>query len=352
MQRFLAALAFLLALPALGEVHFVAPAAGAQLLGRQEIEVATDVANVNRVEFFVDGALAGVARSAPWRITHDFGLAPEARTIEAKVWSDAFRNVVAVKTVTAAIAASESIDVDLVEVPLRIRATKKLRASDIRIRENGRDQAIRELMPQRGAAQFVFLVDRSLSMGGGRLDATLRAIDDARRLLRAGDSASIVLFNHNVSPRRALGASEKVAQLFSSITPSGGTSLRDALASLPDNDRTYAIVVSDGSDRNSQVAEEDALREISGTRTVVDAVVFGTPSRFLERAAANTGGAILRAQPGNVSSQLQQILADINSRYVAVYQSSGGKRGWRTIAVTARSGGVSVMNARKGYFAR
>ena len=352
MQRILLALAFLLALPAFGEVHFVAPAAGAQVLGRQPIEVATDIANVNRVEFFVDGALAGVARTAPWRIRHDFGLAPEARTIEAKVWSDAFRNLATAKTVTSSVAAGESIDVDVVEVPLRITSSRQARASDLRIRENGREQVIRELMPQRGPAHFVFLVDRSLSMSGGRLDATLRAVDDARRLLRTGDSASIVLFNHNVSPPRPLSPADEVARLFASTAPSGGTSLRDALASLPDGDRTYAIVVSDGSDRNSQVAEEAALREISGTKTVVDAVVFGTPSRFLERAAANTGGEILRAQAGTVSSQLTRILTGINSRYVAVYQSSGGKRGWRTIAVTSKRGGLSVANARKGYFAR
>jgi hypothetical protein len=189
-------------------------------------------------------------------------------------------------------------------------------------------------------------------MGGGRLDASLRAIDAARRLLRSGDTASLVLFNHNVAKRVTLAPSDRVAQLVGDVVPSGGTSLRDALASLPPGDRTYAIVISDGGDRNSATSEEEALRAIGGTRSVVDAVVFGTPSRFLESAAANSGGSVLRAGNDTIQSRLEQVMADINGRYVAVYQSAGGVRGWRSISVSARNARVQLMNARKGYFAQ
>lgn len=352
MQRIALLLTFLFATAASAEVHFVSPATGAQVIGRMAVEVSTDVPNVNRVEFLVDGELAGVARSAPWRVVHDFGLAPHARKLEAKVWSEAFSRTTSVAMTTASISAGESMTIDLVEVPVRVRSPKQLRSTDLQIRENGRDQTIRELLPQRGAAHFVFVIDRSLSMGGGRLEATLAGVDAARRMLRAGDTASVVLFNHNVAARRSLLPGEQLSRILAEVTPSGGTSLRDALASLPASDRTYAIVITDGSDRNSAIAEETALRGISGTRTVVDAVVFGSPSRFLEKAAANTGGTILRAQNDTVAAQLERILGDINSRYVAVYQSSGGKRGWRTIAVSPRGSRIAVLNARKGYYAR
>jgi hypothetical protein len=43
---------------------------------------------------------------------------------------------------------------------------------------------------------------------------------------------------------------------------------------------------------------------------------------------------------------------DINSRYTLVYQSHGNAAGWRSIAITAASKGVEVLNARKGYFAQ
>jgi hypothetical protein len=365
-------------------IAFTQPIPNSQVVGPAFIEVTTTAANIDRVEFAVDGALAGVARKAPWRIAHDFGTSPGAHTIEARVFSNGYRNIDTATMTTVALTAGESVVVDLVEVPLRARSSKPLRAGDLRIRENGVDQTIRDVKPERGAARFVFVVDRSLSMGDGKLAAALRAIDanlgwrgesgggrgkSADRsaqsaeqggdLLRADDTASIVLFNHNVAKARAIVHGERVANVFGDIAPSGGTSLRDALASIRSNERTYAIVITDGGDRNSELSEEDALRRISNTRTLVDAVVLGGTlggtlgdrSTFLERAAKNTGGSVVKASAQTVRQALHDAIADINSRYLAVYQSRGTPRGWRSIDVGARTRGVAILAARKGYFA-
>jgi Mg-chelatase subunit ChlD len=332
--------------------RFIAPLPGAQAIGTQTIEVETDAQRVDRVEFIVDGSLVGVARSRPYRIVHDFGTSAEARHVVAKVWSNGFTSVESAEIVTNAISAGESLTVDMVEVPMRIRSSRLVKATDLRVRENGRDQAIRELLPQRGAAHFVFVIDRSLSMGDGKLAAALRAIDDVRPMLRSGDRASILLFNHNVATLQSIAPGQSARQLYAGIVPSGGTSLRDALASLPSSDRTWAIVVSDGGDRTSLASEEDALRSISGTKTVVDALVLGTPSPFLRKAASNTGGTIRRVNRDDLGPSLRELIADINSRYIAVYQSTGGARGWRTLSVAARKSGVSIVTARKGYYAR
>jgi Mg-chelatase subunit ChlD len=318
----------------------------------QSIEVESDTQRIDRVEFHVDGKLVGVARARPFRIVHDFGTSAEARHIVAKVWSNGFTSVESVEIVTTAISASESLTVDMVEVPMRIRASRPVKASDFRVRENGRDQVIRELLPQRGAAHFIFIVDRSLSMGDGKLSAALRAIDDVRPMLRSGDRVSVVLFNHNVAKLQPITPAQSVSALYAGVVPSGGTSLRDALASLDTHDRTWAIVLTDGGDRTSLATEEDALRSISGTKSVVDALVLGTPSSFLRRAATNTGGTIQRATRDDLGSKLRELIADINSRYIAVYQSTGGARGWRTLSIAARKSGVSIVTARKGYYAR
>ena len=323
-------------------VTFVSPQAGAQALGAQPIEIATDAPNVDRVDFFVDGVLAGVARTSPYRIAFDFGTSLAARTITAKVWSNGFRSSESASVATAALTANETMDVDLVEVPLRVRSRRMVKAADLRVRENGVEQAVRDVRVERPPAHFAFVVDRSLSMGDGKLDAALRAIGQELRQLRPGDSSSIVFFNHQVSrPRAVAGAA---------ATPSGGTSLRDALASVASRERTYAIVITDGGDRNSELSEEQALRRISGARTVVHAVVLGdSHTRFLDRAAANTGGSVVSARRGNVDVVLRRVLEDINSRYLLVYQSRGTRRGWRTIQV--HSSRVEIVSARKGYFA-
>ena len=74
-------------------IEFAQPLPNSQVVGPAFIEVTTAGTNVDRVEFVVDGALAGVARKAPWRIAHDFGTTPGAHTIEAKVFSNGYRNI-------------------------------------------------------------------------------------------------------------------------------------------------------------------------------------------------------------------------------------------------------------------
>jgi len=324
-------------------ITFISPQQGSQAIGVMPIEVMTTVSGVNRVEFYVDGTLVAVARQAPYRIAHDFGTSLAAHEVTAKVYSNNYHSVDSASVSTIA-AAGETMNVDLVEVPMRVRASKPVTAADIAIKENGIDQTIRDIRADRGPARFVFVVDRSLSMDDGKLDAALAAIDRQSKLLRAGDRADIILFNHNVMPARPLDQREKV-------TPSGGTSLRDAVSSIPSNDRTYAIVITDGGDRNSLISEDEAVQKISGTKLTLDAIVFGSNSRFLERAAKNTGGTVARAIASTVDRELHRILEDINSRYTLTYQSHGNPSGWRAIRIEPRRRDVEILNARKGYFA-
>lgn len=309
------------------------------------LEVTTDAANVDRVEFSVDGVLAGVARAKPYRIVFDFGTSLAARTVTAKVWSNGYKTSETASVVTAAMTANDTLNVDLVEVPVRVRSAKTITAADLRVRENGVDQKVRDVRQERPPAHFAFVVDRSLSMGGGKLEAALAAIRQELRQLRNGDTSSIVLFNHHVAKAQPVAS-------VATIQPSGGTSLRDALASVDTKQRTYAFVITDGGDRNSQLTDEAALRKISGTRTVVNAIVLGdSHAAFLDRAAKNTGGAVVKASKETVARELAKLLTDINSRYLLVYQSAGTKRGWRTLDVTAKKRGVEIAASRKGYFA-
>ena len=329
-------------------VTFVSPQEGAQAVGAQVLEVTTDNTAVDRVEFLVDGVLIGVARIAPFRVPYDFGTSTAARTVTAKVLSNGYRTTEIAHVATAALTAGESMNVDVVEVPVRARSSRPLRPPDLRLREGDVEQTIREITSVRGAAHFAFVADRSLSMSEGRLEAVVEAIIAARGLLREGDTASLTLFNHHVSPSEPLTAMTTV-----DVTPSGGTSLRDAIASTLADDakRTYVVVVTDGGDRNSVLSDEDALRRISGTKTIVSAVVLGRSAPFLERVTATTGGTLLRASTANVAEQVARVIADINSRYTVIYQSSGGRSGWRTIEVEPRTSGVSIVSARRGYFA-
>ena len=341
----------LASLALLGAVTFVNPQEGSQAVGGQWIEVKTDRANVDRVEFSIDGVLAGVARTAPWRIAHDFGTSLDSHKITAKVFSNGYRTTETATIHTASLTAGEVMNVDLVEVPMRVRAPFVVKAADLALKENGVTQEVRDVRAERGPAHFFFVVDRSLSMGDGKLAAALEAIDKELVLLRPGDTASVVLFNHNVSRARAIAKGEQVASLFRDVEPSGGTSLYDALASIVTRDRTYAFVITDGGDRDSVLSAEEALRRVSNTRTVVEAIVLGSHTGFLQDAAKNTGGEVVRASAATLDGALRDLINDINSRYLLIYQSHGTKRGWRTINITPRKREVAVLKARKGYYA-
>jgi len=333
-------------------VTFVSPLDGMQALGPMALEVTTTASNVDRVEFYVDGTLAGVARKSPFRIAHDFGTSPNAHEVSAKVYSNGFRIVDAARVLTAAITAGETTNIDFVEVPLRIRAPRTVNAKELRITENGIEQTARELRADRGGARFVFIIDRSLSMGDGRLVAALRAVDEESKLLRADDRVEVVLFNHNVAKPRLVERGERLARTFGDVPPNGGTSLRDALASAASRERTYAIVISDGGDRNSVLSEEESLRRISGTKTVVSSIILGDTSPFLERAAKTTGGTVARASRATLQRELRKLILDINSRYTLAYQSRGNASGWRKVVVASRGREIEIVNPRKEYYAQ
>ncbi len=329
-------------------ISFVTPQNGSQTVGPAALEITTTIPNADRVDFFVDGALAGVARKPPYRIAHDFGAALTAHLVTAKVWSNGYRDVAAASVMTAALTSAESMTVDVVEVPMHIRSVQPPRPDDLRVTENGVAQTIREIHADRGPAHVVFVVDRSLSMGNGRLDAALRAISEESRLLRVDDRIDVVLFNHNVARPRRISRGERLQ----SVPTSGGTSLRDALSSIATPERTYAIVITDGGDRNSAIDEEDALRRISGTKMIVDAIVLGDTPAFLRTAAGNTGGTVATAEASSLRRTLHAMILDINNSYTLAYQSHGNGVGWRSIAITPVRRGIEIVNARKGYFAQ
>ncbi len=330
-------------------VRFIQPLDGAQVIGVTTLEVATDATEIDRVEFFVDRALVGVVRKPPYRLTFDFGTSLQPHHIVVHVRSHGFQQDDVAEVRTAALG-GESITVNLVEVPLRVRAKGALTAKDLTVVEDGVRQTISDVLTERPASRFVFLVDRSQSMTGGKLAAALEAIDAALDLLRPGDTAHIIFFNHNFGQLQDLPRTARASALLDTVEPSGGTSLRDAVVSTVARERTITIVLTDGTDRNSEISDEAALRRISGTNSVFFALVFDHASRFLEAASQNSGGDIRIVSATTVRDAMRDLIADINGRYTLTYQSSGKKKGWRSIGITGRSG-VKVLNARKGYFA-
>ncbi len=337
----------LLALTADAAIQFLAPLPGSQLIGPRVIEISSERSDINRVDFKVDDVLVGVARKAPWRIMYDFGTTGEVRRVSAELHAAGFRIRESATVSSSALSTSATANVDLVEVPLEVSGSSRgIRISELQIFENDRLQKILDLTATRPPADFYFIVDRSLSMSGGRLEKVIAAVKNAQTSLRKGDTAKIVFFNHQVAQARDLRDLEETLPV-----PSGGTSLRDALTSVQPQRRSYLIAITDGVDRTSLISESAALSRLNRKNITLNALVFSRDSetRFLSDAASRTGGRTVHTNSEELPRALQEVLAGINSRWTATYQSTGNARGWRSIRVIAKARGLKVTSARKGY---
>jgi hypothetical protein len=337
---------------AAASLEIVSPLEGGQLFGPHAIAVQVGRAP-DRLNFYVDGALVGVRRSPPWQVVHDFGESPNPRTIVAEAYFDAFTVVERATVISAGLSHNDAISVDLVELAVRIRSSRpEVKPSDLRLVENGIEQTIAEVRAERPETSFLFVVDRSLSMSGGKLDSALAAVRNALGSLRPGDSASLVLFNHR--PGRAIPLEDAIAfDRIGSVQPAGGTSVRDTLGAIEAKRRTVVIVISDGGDRNSTTSESSALQALARHNLALFALTLGGGSGadFLAEAASRTGGTVTRSSASTLKRDLDAVMRDVNSRYTVIYQSSLTEPGWREIALTAK-GRTSVSAARRGYYAR
>ncbi len=329
--------------------QFVTPLDGSQVHGRMLLEIASDTPSINRVSFFVDGVLVGVARTAPWQLVHDFGDSTDQRKIAATIHSESFRATETIAVRTTGLSMHDSLNVDIVELSIRAKGVREgaLSAKDLKVLENGRPQNLLSINPSRGPMAFIFVVDQSLSMGDGKLATALEAVSRQLPRLREADTASLVLFNHRVSPPRSITA-DKV----SDVNPSGGTSLRDALASIEPARSSAVIVITDGADRNSSTSAEAALRSISRNRIAVYGIALGSGegTSFLRNATASTGGTFARASKDTIERELSSILTDIDSRYMLAYQSTNTDPGWRQVTIAPAQRGVAVLTPSRRYF--
>lgn len=336
----------LIAAPALATVGFEQLVDGVWLAGTQTLTVATDLEGVDRVEVRVDGILVGVLRSAPWQVSFDFGDGSRPRRLQADVWAGGYATHQRAEITVGAVPHEEAMTVDWVEVPVALSRPPRS-AESFRVFENGRPMEVRELKSARGPTRFVFIVDRSQSMDAGRLESASRAIRAIASRLDQGDTADVIGFNHRVGPAASI-------EEFDLSSASGGTAVRDALASIDAESRTVAIVISDGNDRNSFLSEEEALRTIATDRIAVHAVLLGrgNANGFLRRVAEATGGSMRTSSAAALAGDLQKLLDEIESRWVLSYQSSATGAGWRPIRIESAERGLRVLEARKGYFAR
>jgi len=244
-----------------------------------------------------------------------------------------------------------------------------LTASDFELRDNGVPQSIDSVLLESLPLSVTFVLDTSGSVNGIKLFNLERAVGVVLDRLRDEDMAALITFSHRVRLARALTSDRAaIRDTLHGVAAAGTTALRDAVytglaLSGREHTRSLVLAFSDGIDNASWLSEGIVQRAAERS----DAVVYGVavaetpemPGRkaryargqtdFLEAIATLTGGRLLRADTGDVTSAFGEVLAEFRTRYLITYSPARvAASGWHSIELTVK-GRRAVVTARRGY---
>jgi Ca-activated chloride channel family protein len=364
------------------EVRIVQPAAGQPLLG--EIEVRAEITpagtRIDKVEFFLDGALAGTAVQAPYRVLIDAG--DENREHRLEVVAHAAAGGEARASLGAPRYPFDAeVQVDLqqlfVTVERGLQPVLDLTRDDFTVFDQGQPQPIVNFA--RGDIPFtaVLLVDSSASMQGAPLE---KALDGARAFFTAMaplDQAKLILFSDHVMQETPFTNIQSVLTLgLGGVKASGGTALNDALYLAVKRletrrGRKIAVLLSDGVDVESVLSIDEARaiarrqvtlywlrlprpedgRNVQISTAWRDTSDHARESKRLRAAVLESGGRILDLGGiEEIPTTLTRLLQELREQYVLgiTPRKTGGKGSWHEVKVEVR-GGLQART-QDGYF--
>jgi Ca-activated chloride channel homolog len=366
------------------DLRIVQPAPGQPLLGEVEVrvEIVPVGTRIDKVEFFLDGKLAGTAGQAPYRILIDGG--DENREHRLDVVAHAAGGGEARITLNAPRYPFDAeVQVDLQQLFVTVerggQPVLDLTKDDFTVLDQGEAQPIVNFA--RGEIPFtaVLLVDSSASMKGTPLQ---KALEGARAFFTAMaplDQAKLILFSDHVAMETPFTNIQSVLTLgLGDAKAGGGTALNDALYLAVKRlesrrGRKIAVLLSDGVDVES-VLSIDAARSIarrqvtlywlrlpgaaSADRNVQISTSWRDPSdhareiKRLHTAVLESGGRIVDLTGiQEIPAKLTRLLQELREQYVlgiTPRKTTGGPGSWHEVRVEVR-GGLQART-QDGYF--
>ena len=378
-------LALLAAAPAAAvEVALVSPEAGEAVFGRTRIaaEVYPLDADIERVDFFVDGQFRGRAEQPPFGLLLDMGQENVAHELTAVAHArDGATATASLRT--GRLRSDLEVEVELrqlyVTAERRGERVLDLERADFRITDDGRPQRI--VTFERGDVPFtaVVMVDSSLSMQGQRLRTALEGAQALVEGMQQLDQAKLLLFSDRLLHETPFTSFPAVISVgLAGVRAQGGTALNDhlylALKRLEGGQgRRVVILLSDGFDVESALDLEHVRTAPGLNRAQVywirlhqgpvdanhnwysawrDADGHRNEFQELERLVRDSGGRI--ETPGDMSEvrdSFVRILDELRNQYVIGYYAEPvrGDGRWRRVEVEVPQSGVR-LRSRSGYY--
>ncbi len=267
----------------------------------------------------------------------------------------------------------DEVSVGWVLVPFSVRDRRgfvaDLEPAEVRLLADGRP--VTGTTFDRGSEapfELVLLQDLSGSMAlGGRLEASRRVADCLLDRLRPGDRYAVATFAGRSLAVEVPFTADPAAGLEAARgwQPYGVTALHDAVARLPEIHATgqaagAAVLITDGAENASRIEPDEAREIVRRARLPVYVLSLAHPRRpsagdaeqyaaVLRRLAGATGGRYLEiARDAGLAEACQSILAELRSRYVLGFPTTGGETRWRRLRVEVGRDGVEIRT-RAGY---
>lgn len=265
---------------------------------------------------------------------------------------------------------SESIDVDLVELPVSVTdaagaALADLKQSEFHVLENGKPQTITSFNYASNLPISVgLLIDHSGSMERRMVETKSAALEFLKRIVKGSDRAFVSAFSHDVT--KAAPFVSDVAALAAQVEAipkaEGGTALYDAIITGLYRFRTLQgrkalIILTDGLDTTSRVPYDEMVMYARSAR--VPLYFIGISLSFLDLGgtskmktlAAETGGvAYFIKDTKELPETYKKLENELRTQYLVAYntESSREDRSYRTIEVRVDKPGAVVRTIR-GY---
>jgi Ca-activated chloride channel family protein len=259
-------------------------------------------------------------------------------------------------------------DVQMVLVPVTVtdtmdRPVMDLPVDSFRLLENNVEQKIVSLSTEDGPVSIGFLFDNSSSMRK-RTDRSVKAIEQFLAGTDKGDEFFLVRFADRPDLITTFTNNpDEITKNLAAGEPQGWTALLDAIClgvqqmKHAKNSRRALVILTDGGDNNSRYTESEVRSLVRESDVRVYAIGLFERARFLERIAAETGGAsFLAHRLEDLPEVVERLSRAFRNQYVLGYSSNNavndGK--YRKVKVELKQAfQKKPMNIfwRRGYYA-
>lgn len=361
-------------------VTITSPPPGQPVFGEVEFAVeVTPTDQVEAVELFVDGDLAGRLEEPPFRVRFDVGQENREHRFEAVVrgLSGAMREA---RRVTPSVRVDEEVDLELQQLYVTVTRGEErvldLGRDEVAVVDDGEPQKL--VTFERGDIPLValLLLDASVSMRGRPLEMATNGAQAFIRGMNPLDRAKLLLFSDRVIHTSPFtGFAEVLGAGLQAVTAAGGTALNDhlymALKLLEERQgRRVVVLLTDGVDVASVLNMRDVERVARRSQALLYWIRLGRPNPYEQRTSAwrdarqhhlerrrleelivRSGGRILSLSSlAETAGAFENILRELREQYVLGYYPTRNRNdgSWHRVRVRLTRPGLTVRT-REGY---